>query len=201
MNKLPLIFTLCLTGFASTGYSQDCYDSPNLMTATKKEFIVHENGTVTHWPTNLMWKQCLEGLTGDCTEGDKLDVNWEEALQKVEEHNVAGFAGYSDWRLPNPKEVMSIIELGCSKPSINLAVFPNMPGTRIWLSNAAENVASGLNLKSWFANYGQADVGTESGAIDYSNADRLSQMYSVHLVRGAQQLLEFKSAASDLAQS
>lgn len=172
---------------ASSGHAQECYDSPNLVTSSKHEFIIHDDGTVSHLPTGLMWKQCLEGLSGDCTSGERLAVNWQEALQQVQELNAnGGFAGHTDWRLPNPKEAMAIMEFGCFNPSINLQAFPNMINTRIWLSTAAENVSSALYLKSWFANYGEAETGTESGSIDYINADRQSQAYSVHLVRGAQ---------------
>lgn len=185
-NKSIVLVASCLL-FTSIGHTQDCYDSPNLMTASKKEFIGHDNGTVSHIPTGLMWKQCLEGLSGNCTEGERLELNWQQALQQVETLNASGgFAGHSDWRLPNPKEVMSIIEYGCFRPAINLSVFPNMPEIRIWLSTASENIASGTSLKSWFANYGEADVGSESGTIDYNNANRETQLYSVHLVRGAQ---------------
>lgn len=184
LNKTSLGFVTIFSLIASLVQAQDCYDSPNLMTSTKKEFIVHDNGTVTHLPTGIIWKQCLEGLTGNCTVGEKLSLNWQEALEQVEAVNTNdGFAGHSDWRLPNPKEVMSIMEYGCFRPSINLSVFPNMSGTRIWLSTASENVT---NLKSWFANYGEIDVGGESGSITDLNANRQSQSYSVHLVRGAQ---------------
>lgn len=184
LNSIRLILAVSLAGFVGTGHTQDCYDSPNLMTSSKKEFIVHDNGTVNHLPTGLIWKQCLEGLTDNCTVGEKLSLNWQQALEQVETVNAnGGFAGHSDWRLPNPKEVMSIMELGCFRPAINLSVFPNMPGSRIWLSTASENVT---NLKSWFANYGEVDVGTESGSITDLNANRQSQTYAVHLVRGAQ---------------
>jgi hypothetical protein len=187
VNNLSIGLAVCFTLFISTANAQQCYDSANLMTTSKKEFIIHDNGTVSHVPTSLMWKQCLEGLTGDCSVGEKLAISWQQALEQVQNLNSSGgFAGYTDWRLPNPKEAMSILEYGCFRPAINLSVFPNMQDTRVWLSTAAENVASNVSRKSWFANYGEADVGSESGTIDYSNADRQSQTYSVHLVRGAQ---------------
>lgn len=187
LNRILPVLAIFAVLNISMSNAQECLDSSNLMTASKKEFVVHDNETVSHIPTGLMWKQCLEGLTGNCLEGKKLGLTWQAALEQVQSLNATGgFAGYTDWRLPNPKEVMSIIEYGCYRPAINLSVFPNMPGTRIWLSTAAENVANKLSRKSWFANYGEVDVGSESGAIDYSNADRQSQSYAVHLVRGAQ---------------
>lgn len=185
-KHLSLILMVSCVFFVSAGHAQTCYDSHNLMTATNKDFIKHGEGVVTHLPTGLMWKQCLEGVSGaTCTEGSKLDLSWGDALNQVKAVNDAdvGFAGYRDWRLPSPKEVMSIMEFGCHRPAINLAVFPNMPAVRIWLSTASEKVG---NLKSWFANYGEAEVNGDSGTVSDLNANRESQLYSVHLVRGAQ---------------
>ena len=51
-----------------------------------------------------------------------------------------GFAGYADWRLPNSKELQSIVELGCWGPSINVARFPNTDhALRTWTASASNN--------------------------------------------------------------
>ena len=58
------------------------------------------DGTITDYATELMWSQ------GDSGSG----LNWEDALAWVEEKNAENYLGYSDWRLPNAKELQSIVD-------------------------------------------------------------------------------------------
>jgi len=60
-------------------------------------FIDNGDDTITDNATKLMWTQDDSG-TG---------MNWEEALDYAENLE---YAGYSDWRLPNAKEVQSIVD-------------------------------------------------------------------------------------------
>lgn len=60
-------------------------------------FVDNEDGTVTDNATGLMWMQDDNG------EG----LLWENALSYAESLN---YAGHSDWRLPNAKELQSIID-------------------------------------------------------------------------------------------
>lgn len=91
------------------------------------DFEIHNNGTVTHKKTKLMWKVCPEGSDWDngttCTDGDA-GYTWQESLQHVSGLNSSGgFAGYSDWRLPNIKELLSIVEDQCHLTAINVDIF------------------------------------------------------------------------------
>ncbi|MCX6279361.1 MAG: DUF1566 domain-containing protein [Bacteroidetes bacterium] len=61
------------------------------------QFVDNGNGTITDNATGLMWMQNDNG-TG---------VLWKEALSYAENFT---FAGYSDWRLPDTKELQSIID-------------------------------------------------------------------------------------------
>jgi hypothetical protein len=61
------------------------------------DFVDNGDGTITDNATGLMWKQ------DDSEEG----MEWETALNYAENHE---FAGYSDWRLPNAKELQSIVD-------------------------------------------------------------------------------------------
>ena len=58
------------------------------------------DGTVSDLATGLMWAQ------DDSGEG----MDWESALAWVQEMNAAQYLGYSDWRLPNAKELQSIVD-------------------------------------------------------------------------------------------
>lgn len=60
-------------------------------------YVDNNDGTISDLATGLMWMQDDNG------EG----LNWEEALAYAESAEVAG---YSDWRLPNAKELQSILD-------------------------------------------------------------------------------------------
>ncbi|TWT80445.1 hypothetical protein CA13_18620 [Planctomycetes bacterium CA13] len=68
----------------------------------------HDNGdgTVTDQATGLTW---MQGDSGTLKAGDRRDgkLNWQQALAWAEGLE---FAGHSDWRLPNAKELQSIVD-------------------------------------------------------------------------------------------
>ena len=63
----------------------------------KNIFTDNGDGTITDLATGLMWQQADNG------EG----LDWEDALNYAESLNMAG---YDDWRLPDAKELQSIID-------------------------------------------------------------------------------------------
>ena len=63
----------------------------------KNKFIKNGNGTITDSATGLMWMKADNGS----------DVLWGNALSYAEGFE---YAGYTDWRLPNAKELHSIVD-------------------------------------------------------------------------------------------
>ena len=61
------------------------------------QFVNNGDGTITDNATGLMWQQSDDGNARD----------WENALLYAENLTLAG---YSDWRLPNAKELQSIVD-------------------------------------------------------------------------------------------
>ncbi len=61
------------------------------------DFIDNGNGTITDNASGLMWQQADDGITRD----------WQNALFYAENLTLAG---QSDWRLPNAKELQSIVD-------------------------------------------------------------------------------------------
>ncbi|MEE9345435.1 MAG: DUF1566 domain-containing protein [Methylococcales bacterium] len=112
--------------------AQKCESSIPATTPTSR-FIIHSNSTVTDTNTGLMWKRCVEGKSGDhCLEGEPLPVRWKDSFQQAASSD---FAGYTDWRVPNIKELRSIVEHQCYDPAINLTVFPGDTGEDMWSSS------------------------------------------------------------------
>jgi hypothetical protein len=72
----------------------------------KNRFHQNGDGTITDHATGLAW---MKGDSGRLEAGENGDgkLNWQEALDWVESLE---YAGRSDWRLPNVKELQSIVD-------------------------------------------------------------------------------------------
>ncbi len=129
------------------------------------------DGTVTHVKTGLMWKQCPEGASGGvCGVGVAALYTWGAALQQaVILNNAGGFAGFSDWRLPNRKELNSIVEEQCRQPAINVAIFPATTAT-YW--SASPDAAAAAN--AWLVNFddGSERAFSKNVAVGYARLVR-----------------------------
>jgi hypothetical protein len=68
------------------------------------DFSDNGDGTVSDRATGLMWSK------SDGGEEDGAGKSWEEALAWVEQKNSDNYLGHSDWRLPNAKELQSIVD-------------------------------------------------------------------------------------------
>ena len=64
------------------------------------DFSDNGDGTITDSATGLTWSQS-DSSTG---------MNWEESLAWVQTKNAENYLGFSDWRLPNVKELQSIVD-------------------------------------------------------------------------------------------
>lgn len=107
-------------------YAQTCNSSVT-SSAPDSRYTDNGDGTVTDKQTGLMWKQCSEGLattSTPCDTGSAATYSWQGALTQAQTVNSAGFAGYNDWRLPNIKELSSLVEEACYSPAINSVRFP-----------------------------------------------------------------------------
>lgn len=81
---------------ANTNYGQNLY-------------VDNGNDTITDEATSLMWAKHDSGFY-KAGEGKDGSFNWEESLAYAQEMNAQNFLGYSDWRLPNIKELQSLTD-------------------------------------------------------------------------------------------
>ncbi len=64
------------------------------------DLVDNLDGTVTDHSTGLMWAQADSGV----------GMDWEVALAWVAQRNAESYLGHDDWRLPNAKELQSLVD-------------------------------------------------------------------------------------------
>ncbi len=144
------------------------------ITRPTSDYVDHGNGTITHTPTNLMWKRCAEGQTwtGSTCSGTASSMT---AGQLPLFGN--SFAGQTDWRVPTEDELLSLVDYSKSlAPTLNSSAFPATPGTDFWSSSP--NVNSSGYVWSVSFSVGHADMGNDP-----------TSSFAVRLVRGGQSVV------------
>src|SRR5450759_119235 len=107
--------------------------------APTNQFTITDNGsTVTDSSTGLVWKRAQEMLdpSSPGTWIDRKDTFlWQAALQRAVNDRTGG---YSDWRLPNIKELRSLIDETKHNPAIDTNFFPDsVIFSQFWSSSPA----------------------------------------------------------------
>ncbi|CAK0773005.1 hypothetical protein CCP4SC76_5670002 [Gammaproteobacteria bacterium] len=101
-------------------------------------------------------------------------MTWADALTAAKNSRLGG---YSDWRLPNAKELQSIVDYSVYTPSINSAIFPNTPSSNFWSSAPFAD----LSGSAWYVDF-------YDGYVDYYYR---SSALAVRLARGGQAFVSF----------
>jgi len=102
-------------------------------TLLPNHFMDNGNGTTTDLVTDLIWQQTPYADS----------ITWEQALTLAD---TLTFAGYSDWRLPNIKELQSINDESLINPSINQTFFSGVNVNHYWSSTSLPNQTT----KAWY---------------------------------------------------
>jgi len=85
---------------------------------------------VEDFQAGLVWQGCAAGRSGaDCESGAPLALTWSDALAHCQGLTWAGRGG---WRLPQVKELVSILELAFDWPAVDPALFPRTPTNYAW---------------------------------------------------------------------
>lgn len=142
-------------------------------------FQVAVAGTVRDLATGLQWRQCVDGMSvsGATCAGTAQTYTWQAALNRVTAVNQTGFAGYTDWRLPNRNELASLVDHSRDNPALDPTWFPGFPQVggltpSFWSSTPY----AGNGAQAWSVGFEDGDV----GQLDQSNA------FFILLVRGGQ---------------
>jgi len=120
-------------------------------------FSDNGDGTISDYATGLMWQKDDNGAA----------LNWKAALEWVSQKNTENYLGYNDWRLPNVKELQSIVEYTRSPATTgSAAIDPVFECTEItdeggvnnfpmyWSGTTHENMVNGLNAS--YVAFGEA---------------------------------------------
>ena len=166
-----IIFVLSISMFITNSANAQQTINPNIKHDWEdSRYTVNANGTVLDKKTNLIWKKCSQGLSGStCATGTATTHNWQQALDLSD---TSTFASFSDWRLPNIKELRSVSAYDRYNPAINITIFPNTPTSYFLSSSPIAN----FSYESWVLNF----------YYGYDTNSYRSNNYYVRLVRGGQ---------------
>ncbi len=97
------------------------------------QVFIKAGAQITHdRNTGLIWAS--DGDSRGCHFGAQTD--WNTAIDWC---NNLDFGSYTDWRLPNAKELQSICDYGTSYPSVDTTYFPNTRNSLYWSSSTWTN--------------------------------------------------------------
>ncbi len=157
------------TGQTAKYYSGDDGDLEKGVAWPSPRFTDHGDGTVTDNLTGLMWSKDADVMGA---------TTWQAALDYVKTLNTAK---YSDWRLPNRKELLSLIDRSKFEPPLpDQLIFSNVRiagwNCYYWMSTTNANHTT----NAW-------DVGMVGGAVEgiYNKTSPANPIY-VWPVRSAQ---------------
>jgi hypothetical protein len=121
-------------------------------------FTDNGDGTITDQATGLTWSQADSGSA----------MNWQEALDWVQARNAENYQGHSDWRLPDAKELQSILDYSRSPdtsssaaidPVFSATSFTNEDGVTDWpwyWSSTTHAAYNGMGASAAYLAFGRA---------------------------------------------
>ena len=139
--------------------------------AGNPRFVPNASGEeVTDTQTGLIWRRCSEGQTwtGSTCTGTYSTHRWVDALGYTK--SIATRMGVA-WRLPNVKELQTLVDRGVAFPAINSGGFPNTPTVEFWTATPQPGSVS----IAAYVDFSRGSVGFSHYDYDYvgSNPIRL----------------------------
>ncbi|MDH5230674.1 MAG: DUF1566 domain-containing protein [Gammaproteobacteria bacterium] len=159
MSSRLLFIAVCAGAFISGNTQAQLCNYESTLESTPSSSFTFQYDTnsqiasAIHANTGLEWQRCSIGQTWDVNQqtciGTANKLNWQAALQAA---NSSG-----GWRLPNIKELVSILDVQCTAPPFNNTVFPNTPSAMqrgYWSSTPFRMDGPvngvGANIKAWY---------------------------------------------------
>lgn len=167
MNKPNLFSVIALLLAITHSHAQTCNPNITRSAPDSRYQLVNDNTEVKDTQTGLIWQRCSLGQTwsGSSCTGTATTYNWTNALQ------TAANMG-NGWRVPNIKELDSLVEQACYNASINETYFPNTVSSWYWSSSPV----AGSSNSAWIVYFGYG----------YDDSSGKSVNSYVRLVRSSQ---------------
>lgn len=191
MKKLPLL--IILAGLFST-HALATSDPVNLncdatlqQDYTPSDFIDNKDGSVVDLRTSLVWAKCTIGQTynlaaNTCSGSGAISyATWEEALLAAGAYSINNING---WRLPNIKELGSLVDRSCAEPAINITIFPNAISS-IYYSSTPYKGSADLTLPYSISHLVSRVIDFSNGTeVPFTQYDSSNTSYTVRAVKG-----------------
>lgn len=125
-----------------SSFAQTCNERVLPATPDSRFELSVSGDEVKDLKTGMIWQRCSVGQSWDgfTCNGSATWNYWEWALTM----------GDGQWRLPNIKELSSIVETACVSPSINTNIFPNTQSGYYWSSSPSTYTGGGF---AWIVDF------------------------------------------------
>ena len=149
-------------------------------------FTDHGDGSVTDNLTGLMWLKDANCINTNYSDFDGNDetvdgkVPWQDALNFVQGINAATYSncsgGHNDWRLPNRKELLSLIDYSAHDPALLSGhPFINVQSPRYVSSSAWTPDTAYV----WYVYMYNGPDTSDSGSVDFNSKDESYYVWPV----------------------
>ena len=166
MYKVSL--TAALLALSVAAQAQTC-NTAITRKAPDSRYTVQAGGAeVQDTQTGLIWQRCSLGQSwnGATCAGSAGVYTWQSALQAARDLG-------NGWRVPNSKELQSLVEEACYSPAINETLFPaTVVNSYYWASSPF----AGNGNYAWLVDFGYGDTYYDNkSASDYVRVVRSGQ--------------------------
>jgi len=146
-----LTITACCVLVMADANAQSCLPKITPQTISIKNFDFNVPGQALDRLSGRNWDRCVYGQSWNearstCT-GNPIKISWEVAMLIAEDNNK---------RLPDIKELNSVLDLQCIIPPAHLKIFPNTPGsTKNGLWSSTPHLTPDTNITyAWYIDLG-----------------------------------------------
>jgi len=118
----------------------------------------HSNNCVEDNNTGLMWSRYVSASVGPASNGllpwttTGSGATAEGIFPYVAAANAAALAGYSDWRIPNDTELMSLRKVLAANAAPDSTAFPSWPLDIVWTSTTTSSSLTANANRAAFSN-------------------------------------------------